>query len=89
MGANEKILEAIQILIDSAQQAAIFNKTVAAQITSCENQSTGKYRCKYQDVIFSAYAPVPEIKYTVGDRVYILLTNGSLDGDKIIIGKKY
>ena len=37
MGANEKILEAIQILIDSAQQAAIFNKTVTAQITSCEN----------------------------------------------------
>lgn len=86
MDVNEKILDAIELLANNSVQKAGYDKTIQAQILSCEDQVAGKYRCKYQDAIFYAYTNNPDIKLSKGTLVYILVPSNDMRQQKTIIG---
>lgn len=83
---ENQICEAIQILVDRAISQADYDKTIQATIISCEDESIGKYKVKYQDSIFYAYSSNLEIVYTENSLVYILVPNSDLKKDKTILG---
>lgn len=89
MGISEKILDAIDILIDASLNNAKYDKTIEAQIVSCINADKGQYKCKYQDFIFSAYTPNNQMQLQNEDNVYILISENDINKQKIIIGKRY
>lgn len=86
MDVNEKILDAIELLANNSVQKAGYDKTIQAQILSCEDQMVGKYRCKYQDAIFYAYTNNPDIRLSKGTLVYILVPGNDMRQQKTIIG---
>lgn len=86
MSVNDKILDAIELLANNSVQKAGYDKTIQAQILSCEDQVVGKYRCKYQDAIFYAYTNNPDIKLSKGMLVYILVPGNDMRQQKTIIG---
>ena len=55
MGVNQKILDAIELLTNNSIKKAGYDKTIQAQIISCEDATIGKYKCRYQDTTFFAY----------------------------------
>lgn len=89
MDLNETILRTIEIVVTSLLEKSDFTKVIVAQILSCEDETTKKYRCKYQDIIFTVYASSPQLSFNNGDMVYVLLSNGSINENIMIIGKKY
>lgn len=86
MSVNQKILDAIELLSQASIARAGYDKTIQAQIISCEDQSIGKYRCKYQDSIFYAYSNNLDTVFTKGTYVYILVPNNDMSKEKTILG---
>ena len=85
MSVNESLLDAIELLTNSTISKAGYDKTIEAQIISCEDSFTGKYKCKYQDSIFYAYSNNTNNRYKKDDYVYILVPCGDMGKDKTII----
>ena len=73
MSVGEKILDAIQLLADSSVEKAKYDKTIQAQILSCQDATIGKYRCRYQDATVYAYASSSDVTFNNGTYVYILV----------------
>lgn len=90
MTIDEKILDAVDILTKASINNAKYDKTIIAQIISCEDEITGRYKCNYQGAIVYAYASYPTMVFNSGDNVYILIVGEDATGEgKIIIGKRY
>ena len=53
---EEAILQAINIVTEKKIEAAQYDKTIQAIIISCEDETIGKYKVKYQDSLFFAYS---------------------------------
>ena len=85
MSVKDKILDAIELLAKSSVQRAGYDKTIQAQIVSCQDKQLGKYKCKYQDAIFYAYAN-SDMSLSKGAMVYILVPENDMSKDKTIIG---
>lgn len=84
---SNQILDAIQILTKSRINKAGYDKTIQAQILSCEDKIEGKYKCRYQDATIYAYSNNSDVEYYSGTMVYIVLPNGDLNSSrKTIIG---
>lgn len=82
---ENKILEAVEIIVDSAVKSAGFDSTVIATVKECIDIANGKYRCKYQDSMIYAYAD--NNNYSVGEQVYVLVPNSDLSNStKKILG---
>lgn len=77
--------EAAEITAEQKVKEAKFDATIQAKILSCEDQSRGKYRVKYQDSIFVAYAE-KESTYAQNTDVYILVPSNDFSKTKKIIG---
>lgn len=86
MGVNQKILDAIELLTNNSIKKAGYDKTIQAQIISCEDATIGKYKCRYQDTTFFAYAGSADITYSKGAYVYILVPGNDMSKDKTILG---
>lgn len=84
---DKKICRAIKIIVDAAIARAGYNKTVVATVTNVSTRTDGQYKLKYQDAILYAYSITPDIRYNVGDRVYVLFLNNDENNDKIILSK--
>lgn len=80
------ILQTIDLITTKKISNASFNKTILAKVIKCEDASIGKYKVQYQDSIFYAYTENTTISYSQGSSVYILLPNGNINGEKIILG---
>lgn len=90
MAINDKILDAVDILTKATVNNAKYDKTIIAQIVSCQNEKNGRYKCNYQGALIYAYASYPIMKFQPGDNVYILIVGEDSTGQgKIIIGKRY
>ena len=83
---ENKILDAIQTLVDSAVSNAGYDKTIRATISKCVNQNTGKYVVKYQDSSFYAYSSDLDAVYTGGTPVYVLVPGNDMSQTKTILG---
>ena len=86
MGVNQKILDAIELLTNHSIEKAGYDKTIQAQIVSCEDATIGKYKCRYQDMTFIAYAGTADVTYSKGAYVYILIPGNDMSRDKTILG---
>ena len=86
MSVQDKILDAIELLADSSVKKAGYDRTIQAQILSCEDATIGKYRCRYQDATIYAYAGAADVTYTKGAYVYVLVPGGDMSKEKTILG---
>ena len=85
MSIEQNICESIDIIVQKRLNDAGFDKTIKATILSCEDASIGKYKVKYQDSIFFAYAG-SNIAFEKGTEVFILIPENDMSKDKTIIG---
>ena len=80
------ICEAIETLVDKAVSQAEYDKTIQATIIEHTDATIGKYKVKYQDSTFYAYATDVSANYSKGSSVYILIHANNMEKDKTIIG---
>ena len=83
---EQSICEAIDIIVEQAINKAQYDKTIQATIVSCIDQTIGKYKVKYQDSFFYAYATSSDLTYTPNSVVYVLIPNGDMSNEKTIVG---
>lgn len=83
---ENSICEAIEYIVENAVANANFDKTVQATIISCVDEATGKYKVRYQDSSFYAYAQTPDMKYFSGKSVYVLIPSNNMSNNKTILG---
>ena len=86
MSASNQILDAIELLIKDSVKKAAYDRTIQAQIISCEDQTIGKYKCRYQDAIIYAYSGSADISYSQNAQVYILVPENDMQKEKTILG---
>ena len=86
MSVSEKIVDGVDIIVKQAIKRADYNKTIQAQVISCEDATIGKYKCRYQDAIIYAYADNPNITYNEKALVYIDVPGNDMSKEKIIRG---
>lgn len=86
MSVNQKVLDAIELLAGVSVDKAGYDKTIQAQIISCQDAATGKYKCRYQDSIIYAFSSSIEIIYNKDDYVYILVPSNDMRKQKTILG---
>lgn len=86
-GYEDKLVEAIQYIVQNAVDNAPYDRTVQATIVSCIDQTIGKYKCKYQDATFYAFATSTDNLYNPGNDVYVLIPGNDSTREKTILGK--
>lgn len=86
MGVNDQVLDSIQTIVSNSIKNAGYDKTIQAQVVSCQDATIGKYRCRYQDAVFYAYSNNPSLMIANNALVYILIPNGDFKQDKTILG---
>lgn len=86
MNVSQNVLDAIDILTDNAVQKAKYDKTIQAMILSCQDETIGQYRCKYQDSTIIAFSTNTDVIYTQGSMVYIQVPQGDFSKQKTILG---
>lgn len=85
MSIEQNICESIDIIVQKRLNDASYDKTIQATILSCEDASIGKYKIKYQDSTFFAYAG-SNIAFEKGAEVFVLIPGNDMSKDKTIIG---
>lgn len=83
---SQNLINAMGIIAEDAVKKAGYDKTIQVQILSCQDQAQGKYRCRFQDAIFYAYSNNPQVTYTSGSFVYVLVPGNNMSGKKNIVG---
>lgn len=81
---TNQILDAVETLTHKAIENAGYNKTIQATIVE-KISKAGKYKVKYQDSDFIAYANNSDADYPAGTLVYVLIPNSDFEANKIII----
>lgn len=89
MNVNDKILDAIDILIKAAIKEAKYDRTIQAKVEKLIDTSKGIYKCYYQGSTFNAYMNNKNEVLQQGDTVFILISQNDMSNQKTIIGKKY
>lgn len=84
----ESFIEASNTLINGAVLKAGFDKTIKANIKQLLDKPTGKYKVKYQDSQFQAFATSADIHYEEGQEVSVLIPGNDWDRDKTIVGSR-
>ena len=81
------LLDSMSTMVNQSVSEAAFDTTIQATILNCEDASKGKYKVKYQDSIFYAYAD-NDLKqpYSKDAKVYILVPSNDFSKTKRIIG---
>lgn len=83
---EEQFCSAIDIIVENAISKASFDKTIQATIISCVDSAIGKYKVKYQDSTFYAYASSVEVTYSKNANVYVLVPGNDMSREKTILG---
>lgn len=81
----EQICEAVDIIVSQKIAKAGYDRTIQATVLSCEDSIIGKYRVKFQNSSFIAYAANPSIRYQKDSLVYILIPGNDMSKGKIIM----
>ena len=83
---EDKIIDAIQAVVDDSISKAGYDRTIQATIVECVDEALGKYKVKFQDSTFYAYSESIDIKYTKGTEAYVLIPRNDMSLDKTILG---
>lgn len=84
---ENKLVETIQYMVDNAVAAAPYDKTIQCTIVSCEDESTAKYKVRYQDAIFYAFGTDVDTVYSDNSNVYVLVPGNDFSREKTILGE--
>lgn len=85
---QENLCKSIEILVKKYIADAGLDKVIKARVIQCIDEDRCKYICKYQDATISATSNLPkEFKYEKDSIVYILVPQGDLGNDKLILGE--
>jgi hypothetical protein len=60
---QESLVKTMEMVAGEYLTRAGYDRTIQATVLSCVDENTGKYRIKYQDSKFYAYAANIETKY--------------------------
>ena len=91
MGVEEyqKIFsDAIETEIQAALAKLSYDKTLIGSIDKIIDLSTGEYKVRYLNDVFSAYDLNLNNNYSVGQEVYIQIPQNNMNEKKIILGRK-
>lgn len=83
---EDKLIDAIQAVVDSAVSNAGYDKTIQAKIITCVDPTIGKYKVQYQDSTFYAYSGSSDVIFTDNSDVYVLVPGNDMSRDKTILG---
>lgn len=83
---SEKLCESIQIISTATLQGMKYDMTIVATIVDNSKKDQGTYTVSDGSTRFTAYSTV--LDYRVGTTVYVLVPEGDLSNDKIIVSKK-
>lgn len=83
---SKVVVDSMSILIKDQVQKAGYDKTIQAQILSCEDATIGKYKCRYLDGVWEAYANNVDVVYPSGSYVYVLIPGNDFSREKTILG---
>lgn len=83
---QESLVKTMEMVAGEYLTRAGYDRTIQATVLSCVDESTGKYRIKYQDSKFYAYAANIETKYAENSQVYILIPGNDMTMHKTILG---
>lgn len=83
---EDKIVDGVQVVVNSALNGINLDKTLKAIIVELVDKDTKKYKVKYQDAQFYAYA-IDNRTYSKNTYVYIRVPNGDMSNTKTIISK--
>ena len=61
MSYEDKICEAISLMVDKAVSEANFDRTIQAIVQECSDASIGKYKVKYQDMQLAQMSHIPTV----------------------------
>ena len=75
MEYENKILDAIEMIVDNKVNNANFDKTILATVIKCVDPTLGQYTVKYQDSTFYAYSNDLNNVFAKDSKVYILIPN--------------
>ena len=80
------LMKTMDALVDKRMSNAGFDRTIKCTIQSCEDEAIGKYKVKFQDQIFYAFATDTSKKIRKDTLVYVLIPNNDMRNIKQIIG---
>lgn len=83
---EDKIIDAIQVIVDSSIQKAGYDKTIQASIIECIDATIGQYKVKYQDSTFFAFSESIDTTYSKGTSVWVLIPSNDMTQNKTILG---
>ena len=83
---SNKILDAVEVIVNKEITGAKYDKTIQATIISCLDEQIGKYKIKYQGNIFIAYSSDTSKIYNNGTSVFVVIPENDLSKTKTIIG---
>lgn len=83
---QESLVKTMEMVAGEYLTRAGYDRTIQATVLSCVDENTGKYRIKYQDSKFYAYAANIETKYAENSQVYILIPGNDMTMHKTILG---
>jgi len=86
MEYENKILDAIEVIVDNKINNANFDKTILATIIKSVDSTLGQYIVKYQDSNFYAYSDNINVTFAKGSKVYVLIPNNDWTRQKTILG---
>lgn len=84
MDISDNLLGAVDLLLQKAITELNFDKTIQAEIT--ERLDDG-YKCASDNIVFTAYPTNTDIRYSVGDKVQILIPQGNMKDRLTIVSK--
>lgn len=85
MSLAKDLLDSIDILASEKANSVKFDKTVRATISEVADASIGKYKVKYQNSSFFAYA-LDLQSYAKNTAVYVVIPSSDFEKDPYIIG---
>ena len=80
------LFEAMKAFADNAKQNSNATLTIEASIIDIIDEGKGEYRVNYLGQKFSAFTNNPNLVYSVGDDVFVLVPDGNFDKKKTILG---
>ena len=83
---QKSLLDSLSLVANSSAKNMQNTITIEAEVISVEDSGLNSYKVNYMNNKFIAYANTPNVQYTQGDKVYVLVPNGDFSKEKIIIG---
>lgn len=83
---QKSLLDSLSLVANSSAKNMQNTVTIEAEVISIEDSGLNSYKVNYMNNKFIAYANTPNVQYTQGDKVYVLVPNGDFSKEKIIIG---